>query len=279
MKQEDEALAGIRRTYAAATVRAAGCAGSAVEAAFATVPREDFLPPPPWRVFGAGGDISTSDPADLYCDGLVSIDAGKGINNGQPSLHATWIAACAPKAGETVVHVGCGGGYYSAILSRLVGTGGRIHAYEIEPDIALLAANSLSAYANVTVHAGSGTGGMLPHADVIYVNAAANAPQTIWLDCMKPGARLVFPWTYGLRGAAAMLVSNAQHPGPACFSARCIGQVSFIALEDEHDHRFADIPLHQVLAIRSLCRKGRAASEAGMVAEFDTLWFSTLPPE
>ena len=52
---------------------------------------------------------------------LVAIDAERGINNGQPSLHAQSIAALELKEGETVVQIGAGAGYYTAILAELVG--------------------------------------------------------------------------------------------------------------------------------------------------------------
>lgn len=51
---------------------------------------------------------------------LVSLDADKGINNGEPFLHAMWIGKVAPKPGETVTHVGAGTGYYTALLAQLV---------------------------------------------------------------------------------------------------------------------------------------------------------------
>ncbi len=95
-----------------------------IEAAFAAVPREDFAGPPPWRIGSGGlfGLTSSDDPARLYEDVLVAIDAGRGINNGQPSLHAQAIGALALKEGETLLHIGAGAGYYTAILAELVGT-------------------------------------------------------------------------------------------------------------------------------------------------------------
>ena len=78
--------------------RANGADNPGVEAAFAKVPREAFLGPPPWRI-GSGGTsswASTSDPKSLYQDRLVALNRAKGINNGQPSLHALCISAVAP---------------------------------------------------------------------------------------------------------------------------------------------------------------------------------------
>jgi len=42
------------------------------------------------------------------------------------------IAAAAPRAGEHVVHVGAGVGYYTAILAHMVGGSGRVTAIEFD---------------------------------------------------------------------------------------------------------------------------------------------------
>jgi len=141
-----ERIARRRQAYAAEITRRAGVRDARIEAAFAAVPREDFAGSPPWRVGSGGffGLASSNDPARLYEDVLVAIDPERGVNNGQPSLHAQSIAALEPKEGETVVQVGAGAGYYTAILAHLVGASGKVIAYEIEPDIAERAAANLA---------------------------------------------------------------------------------------------------------------------------------------
>ena len=183
-------LATRRQTYAAAVMRNAGVNDPKIEAAFAAVPREDFAGAPPWRIAsGAFGFDSTADPERLYEDVLVGIDARRGINNGQPSLHAQSIDALGLREGETVVQIGAGAGYYTAILATLVGPKGRVIAYEIEPDIAERAAANLARYPQVEVRARSGVED-LPAADAIYVNAAASHPLRAWLDALNLGGRL-----------------------------------------------------------------------------------------
>ena len=90
-----ERLPDLRARYAAAICRDAGVDHPRVEEAFAAVTRERYLTSPPWQIFSPGGlfEKRTSDPTDLYDDVLVVLDAEQGINNGQPSLHAAWIAA------------------------------------------------------------------------------------------------------------------------------------------------------------------------------------------
>jgi protein-L-isoaspartate(D-aspartate) O-methyltransferase len=52
---------------------------------------------------------------------LVAIDEKRLLNNGPPSFLAILIEALALQEGDHVVHVGCGTGYYSAILAEFVG--------------------------------------------------------------------------------------------------------------------------------------------------------------
>jgi protein-L-isoaspartate(D-aspartate) O-methyltransferase len=196
-----------RRAYAAEIMRSAGVDDPRIEAAFAAVPREDFVGFPPWRVGSGGvfGLTSADDPLRLYEDVLVGIDARRGINNGQPSLHAQSIGALGLKEGEAVLQIGAGAGYYTAILAELVGAKGGVIAYEIEPDIAERAATNLARYPQVEVRARSGVED-LPLADAIYVSAAASHPLRPWLDAVRPNGRLVFPLqAAGSSGAMALI--------------------------------------------------------------------------
>ena len=223
-----------RQAYAAEIVGRAGVSDPGIEAAFAAVPREDFAGPPPWRIGSGGlfGQSSSDDPARLYEDVLVAIDAEREINNGQPSLHALAIGALAPKEGETIVQIGAGAGYYTAILAELVGREGRVIAYEIAPDIAARAAANLARYPQVEVRARSGTGD-LPQADAIYVNAAATHPLRAWLDALKVGGRLVFP-LQAARSTGAMLLVTRPERGDA-WPARLMTGVVFIPCEGAQD--------------------------------------------
>jgi len=71
-----------------------------------------------------------ADPQHLYHDVLVAIDEMRLLNNGQPSFLVFLIEALARQDGDHVVHVGCGTGYYSAILAELVGLKGHVTALE-----------------------------------------------------------------------------------------------------------------------------------------------------
>jgi protein-L-isoaspartate(D-aspartate) O-methyltransferase len=227
-------LAKRRHAYAAEITRRAGVGDPRIEAAFAAVPREDFVGNPPWRIGSGGffGLASSEDPARLYEDVLVAIDAERGINNGQPSLHAQSLDAPGLKEGETVLQIGASAGYSTAILAELVGTKGRVIAYEIAPDIAARAAANLARYPQVEVRARSGVED-LPQADAIYVSAAASHPVRAWLDALKPSGRLVFPLQAAGSSGAMLIVTRPEH-GEA-WPARLLTRVVFIPCEGAQD--------------------------------------------
>jgi protein-L-isoaspartate(D-aspartate) O-methyltransferase len=231
------------------TTQAGLPADSPVAAAFASTPREDFLGPGPWRVFAVSRSIETpsDDAAFLYQDVTVAISPERGINNGQPTLHALCLGALQAKEGEHAIHIGAGTGYYTALLAKLVGPTGSVTAYEIEPDLAERATNNLLQFPNVKVEPHSGSEGELPPADVIYVSAGATAPLHVWLDALRENGRLLFPLTphdskSGAPGVGGMLLIK-RLPGDQ-FTARFLCQAMFIpcagAREDGHAEKLAE---------------------------------------
>jgi protein-L-isoaspartate(D-aspartate) O-methyltransferase len=155
-------------------------------------------------------DTPSDDPAFLYQDIVVALDEERRINNGQPSLHAYSLAALNLKESETVLHIGAGTGYYTAVLAELAGETGKVVAFEVSASLAERAAASLADRSNVIVHAQSGATETLPACDAIYVSAGATAPLGSWLDALCPGGRLLFPLTPDgageLPGAGGMLL-------------------------------------------------------------------------
>jgi len=121
MEREQE-LAIIRRAYAKQILAQVQVDNSRLEQAFAEVHREDFLGPGPWvipRWLGEYVRTPSADPVYLYIDSVVQVIAERHLNNGQPSGHARWITSASIKAGEHVVHIGTGTGYYTAIMACL----------------------------------------------------------------------------------------------------------------------------------------------------------------
>ena len=265
----------IRGFYARLVTAASRSADPRLEQAFATVPREAFLPPGPWRIVVRGhyAETPSADPAYLYQDVLVALDPARGINNGEPSLHAAWMAAVAPVAGEAVTHVGAGAGYYTAILWHLVQPGGRIAALEIEPALAESARLNLSGYAGVTVIEADATRAPLPPSDVIYVNAAVAAPPAPWLSALKPGGRLIFPWRPSEEIALTLLV-RAE---PGGFAVTPLMPSWFIPCVGASETRASRLPKSraELRAIASLHRTADRPPDETAIAIYPDVWFSS----
>jgi protein-L-isoaspartate(D-aspartate) O-methyltransferase len=191
-----------RRFYADEIRLAAGLRNSSVWRAFATVPRERFLGPGPWRIgqvdllrgvsYRATED---DDPCWLYHNVSVVLDESRHLVSGQPSTFARFFEDLNVQAGERVVHLGCGVGYYSAILAGIVGTAGRVFATEADPELSARAQANLAPYPGVTVHAGSDLPATLDPVGAILINAGVTHLESPWLDNLQDGGRLLAPLT------------------------------------------------------------------------------------
>ena len=190
----------IRTAYARQILASAMVENERLGAAFGATRREDFLGLPPWpivRGFRGADYVPTpdADPVYLYTDSVVGILPERHLNNGQPSLHAHLMNHAAPMAGDHIVHVGTGGGYYTAILAHMAGRAGRVTAIEFDPELSVRARANLASHPNVTVVQGDGAQVPFDDADVIYVNAGCTRPAESWLDRLADGGRLILPMT------------------------------------------------------------------------------------
>src|SRR6266478_500130 len=187
---------------------------SPLKVAFASVPRERFVGIGPWRVKSPWSlaeywTTEDADPRNVYHDVLIALDESLGLNNGMPSLWAFSFDKLGVAANDHVLHLGCGTGYYTAILGELVGLQGSVEAIEIEAVIAERARTALSPWPQVVVLNGNGANGPFTPADVIVASAGATHPLPAWLDALKLGGRLLFPMTTTRRGpGAALLVTR-----------------------------------------------------------------------
>ncbi len=249
--------------------------------AFHMVDRAKFCGPGPWWVSVLTQYLQTpsDDPIFLYQDVVIGLLPERGINNGEPSLHARCLSAVAVQPGDTVIHVGTGTGYYSALLATLVGPTGFVHGYEIEPELAQLARQNLAEFEHVLVHQRSGAEGDLPKADVIYVCAGATEPMAVWLDSLKPGGRLLFPLTPD-HGFGGMLLVTYNSAGS--FDARFIAPALFFPCIGARNATTARALWgafrrgNEHWGVRSLRRTGQP--DASSWAQGDSWWLSTDLP-
>jgi len=204
--------------------------------AFATVPRERFVGPGPWRVLGPAGFLTTedADPSRVYRNVLITLDEAKGINNGQPSMWARFFDQLDVHANDHVLHLGCGTGYYTAILAELVGQKGKILAVEIDECVAGRARAALAHWPQVAVIQGDGSRGPFAPFDVIVASAGVTHPPAAWLAALNPGGKLLFPLTpdHGSGAMVHLIRRSADN-----FEARLMFGVQFIHFSRARDPR------------------------------------------
>ena len=267
----------IRGFFAKQMFAASGSADPRLERTFDLVPREAFLPPGPWKIQTEAGyiDSPSADPVYIYQNVLVALDAGKGINNGEPLLHARWIGAVTPGPGETVTHIGAGMGFYTAILSMLVRPGGQVIGFEVDADLANAAVRNLEVFENATIIAGNAATSEVSPSDVIYVNAGVVAPSERWLAALRPGGRLIFPWrpspTIGIAVLVTRMASGfALRPLMPAYFIACVGAADAVDSPLIPDHNSA-------WRCRSICLRRNQEPDESAIATYQHVWFSSTP--
>jgi protein-L-isoaspartate(D-aspartate) O-methyltransferase len=231
-----------RQIYARQMLAKAGIASDErLAAAFSAVPRELFLGPPPWVYSDVRSyrEMASKDPMVLYQDVVIGLDPERGVNNGMPSLHAGAIHALGIAPGETVIHLGAGSGYYTAILAEMTGPSGHVIAVEFDEVLAGKSRQNLSHYPDVTVVQGDATEWPTEKADVLYANFALDHPPENWIEKLSAGGRLLFPFGIpAMEGgrqsrftsmAAFLMIDRRGNQ----FGARFLQPVSFVFAEGQ----------------------------------------------
>jgi len=233
-------------------------------------------------------DAPDANPAHVYDDVLVALDANRGLNNGLPSGNTRWLDTMGIRAGEHIVHAGCGTGYYTALIVHVVTVSGRVTAIEFDPELADRARSNLRRYSHVEVIAGDATKYDPGPADAIFVNAGATHPCRLWLDSLRPSGRLVFPMIRWPEGSAMgvgeagwgamMRVERLEYGYKARWLAPCGFFPCFGAIDREADRRLGDALARTGLTdSRSLLREEHTSDESCLL-HGDRYCFSTLDP-
>jgi len=185
-------LTGARRRLVE-ELRHKGIRSEAVLDAIAKTPRHVFVP--------------TGVAHRAYEDSALPIGSGQTIS--QPYVHARSLELAAITPTDTVLEVGTGSGYQSALLGALAGT-----VYSIET-VAPLAdrareALRLAGTTNVHVIVGDGSAGWAANApyDAIIVSAAAPSVPAPLVSQLAEGGRLVVP--VGDREAQRLILATRR---------------------------------------------------------------------
>jgi len=281
MKSNRASLEEIRGFFAKRMAAVSKSRDPRLERIFELVPREAFLGPGPWQVWVRDRnylETPSADPVYLYENSLVALDGAKGINNGEPFLHAAWIGAVSPQRGEMITHIGAGTGYYTAILSLLALPGGRVTAFELDAQLAERARHNLRPFESVEVVNADATRASLPASDIVYVNAGVSAPPVGWLKALKPGGRLIFPWRPSEEIGLTLLVRaeakgfSVEPLSPSWFIP-CIGASREIVAS-----RVPKTPA-EARSICSLWSTETTPPDETAIAVYPEVWFSSQPLE
>lgn len=165
--------------------------------AFLAVPREVFLP------------ASQSDLAYIDEDIRLGGVAGEPRYMMEPSPLAKLLQLAGVNADDTVLDVGCGTGYSTAILSRMAKS---VVALESDSGLAETARMTLSSlgYDNVVVVEGALRDGHAPKApyNVILVGGSVEEVPQALLDQLAEGGRLVAVEGHGNAGVARLFLKT-----------------------------------------------------------------------
>lgn len=148
-----------------------------------------------------------------------------------PQVVAAMSEALRLRGDETVLEIGTGSAYQTAILSRLAE---RVISVERIPGLANRARSALDALgvSNAVVFLGDGSRGWPAEApyDAILVTAAAPSVPEPLLAQLAPGGRLVGP--FGERDEQALLRITRGSDG--AFETETLGRCRFVELLGEH---------------------------------------------
>jgi protein-L-isoaspartate(D-aspartate) O-methyltransferase len=190
----------LREAFVAELAVHGGLTSASLLRAFAKVPREQLLPPGPWIIESADASYYATEDDNiahvLHAVG-VAIDTKRDLISANPAKIGRMLEATRIAPGETVLHVGAGLGYFSAVMAELVGPEGHVIASEIDSDLADRARSNLAAWRNVDV-IGDSLAGSLPPLDVVFASAGSAGIPRQWTDALREGGRMVLPMTGAL---------------------------------------------------------------------------------
>lgn len=122
----------------------------------------------------------------------IEIPLGQGETMLSPKVEARLLQAAMVNPKDTVLEIGTGSGYMTALLAHLAK---HVYSVEVVPEFSAEAAAKLAAHdvTNVTLEAGDGARGWSPYApyDVIIITGSLPVLPSEFLQQLRPGGRLL----------------------------------------------------------------------------------------
>ncbi|HET7601950.1 MAG TPA: protein-L-isoaspartate(D-aspartate) O-methyltransferase [Gemmatimonadales bacterium] len=196
-------------------LREKGIRDLAVLHAVAEVPRHLFVPEYLWH--------------RAYDDAALPIGNGQTIS--QPWVQARSLEALGLGANDTVLEVGTGSGYQTALLSRLAGTVVSIERVRELSDQARDALQRAGLERHVHLIVGDGTLGwppLAPYAGIVVAAASPEAPAPL-LRQLDEGGRLVVP----IGGRESQVLTLVTRRGEE-FGTTALSDARFVPLIGQH---------------------------------------------
>ena len=150
---------------------------------------------------------------------------------------------------------------------------GRVFGIELNPALAASTRQNLVPFDNAQVIAGDAVTATIEPSDIIYVNAGVVAPPLRWLNALRPGGRLIFPWRPSQAVGIAMLITReptgfSAQPTMSAWFIPCVGASLALEAHPAPDDKAAWL-------IKSLHLTVERQPDETAVAIYEELWFST----
>ncbi|MBV6657228.1 MAG: protein-L-isoaspartate(D-aspartate) O-methyltransferase [Devosiaceae bacterium] len=185
----------LRRANLVLKLRSIGVTDHAVLSAFEATPRHAFAP--------------KTYASDAYADRLIPIACGQTME--APTVLATLLTAASLSKTSSVLEIGAGSGYLTALLARLCRRVIGLERFRTLTETARANVQQ-QGITNAEIILTDGTAGWPPAGpyDAVIVTASVEQPMQLWLDQLVPDGKLIVP--LGAATAPQRWISVANSP-------------------------------------------------------------------